>query len=569
MFKQPVDVLSSSEIPLVQGGKYPRLEAWIDFLDAPVLGLAIVSTLFHLVELVGLTEGWERLGNIVTLFVDLAFVIDLIMKAIAFGNSYRNSPWFLIDHLSCLPLIGTIASLVPAFEGYRMVRGLRMLRVLRGLRILRALRTIPAFEQLAEEENPSRTSWGYHRAMNLGMLALTAALLFTIFVAHRVVEANYLARIDADLAEPVSIAELADLGGTLARIEGPRAFHRWAMVNGRRVEVSFDGSQVERMLDHFEFFLTLGMMFSMTTFLYIMAYHHRDVSRTQLRGLLNLALPRQLTERFMIDPVAYAQRTRMPATVLFMDFVGFTHTCETLADKPDVLASHLEIAMDHLVKELIREDMIIDKFIGDAVMSFRGGPLVTGTPADHAYRAVRAALASIKSLETLNDVYFHRVKIGGASADDCLIGAFGTSARLSYTILGSGVNLAARLEPASAQCFTQNLFDEATWQLCRDRPDLIWRRWGKIKVSGRIAPVEVYEVFDAARLKDVTHLETFRAGLEAFERRDFVKAYEFFTLADTQAPEGDAPSRQYALRCEHMALRGVPDNWEPVFEARK
>ena len=146
--------------------------------------------------------------------------------------------------------------------------------------------------------------------------------------------------------------------------------------------------------------------------------------------------------------------------------------------------------MDRLVGELVEHDLIIDKFIGDAVMSFRGGPLVAGDPAEHAYRAVRAALDSIKALAALNDPYFHRVKIGGASADDCLIGAFGTSARLSYTILGDGVNLAARLEPASAQCGTQNLFCETTYRLCAGRPDLVWRRWGRIRVAGKSEPVE-------------------------------------------------------------------------------
>src|SRR5581483_3130147 len=160
------------------------------------------------------------------------------------------------------------------------------------------------------------------------------------------------------------------------------------------------------------------------------------------------------------------------------------------------LSAHLEAAMDRLAGELVKHDLIIDKFIGDAVMSFRGGPLVSGDLADHAYRSVRAALDSIKALSALNDRYFHRVKIGGAAANDCLIGAFGTSARLSYTILGDAVNLAARLEPASEQCGTQNLFCETTYQLCAKRPDLTWRRWGRIRVVGKSEPIGVHEAFN-------------------------------------------------------------------------
>ena len=78
-------------------------------------------------------------------------------------------------------------------------------------------------------------------------------------------------------------------------------------------------------------------------------------------------------------------------------------------------------------------------------MAFRGGPLVSGNESDHARAVVRAALEAAAALSEVNDMYFSRVKIGGAS-DECLIGAFGTDRRLSYTALGDGVNLAARLD---------------------------------------------------------------------------------------------------------------------------
>jgi adenylate cyclase len=225
--------------------------------------------------------------------------------------------------------------------------------------------------------------------------------------------------------------------------------------------------------------------------------------------------------------------------------------------------------MDRLVGELVRHDLIIDKFIGDAVMTFRGGPLVTGTPGDHAYRAVRAAVDSIKALGELGDPYFHRVKIGGASSDDCLIGAFGTSARLSYTILGDTVNVAARLEPASAQCGTQNLFCDTTYHLCAHRSDLVWRRWGQVRLVGRVAPIIVYEAFDHAVYDDWSFVATFHRALEAFERGDFDRARELFIQADAQRPNGDEPSRSYVGWCEGLLLEGPPMGWEPVFETHK
>jgi adenylate cyclase len=254
-----------------------------------------------------------------------------------------------------------------------------------------------------------------------------------------------------------------------------------------------------------------------------------------------------------------------------MDLVGFTHACECLAHEPDILSTHLEAVLDRIVGVLARHDLIIDKFIGDAVMSFRGGPLVKGTPAEHALRSVLAALDSTRALRELDDRYFKRVKIGGASDDDCLIGAFGTSARLSYTILGTGVNLAARLEPASAQCGTLNLFCERTQRLCAGRPEVAWRRWGRVRVEGLTDPLAVFEALDARNLTDheTTFLATFHLALEAFEHHDFDRARDLFLSAESQRPGGDPPSLFYAGRCEDLLLRGRPVGWEPVFDMHK
>src|SRR5262249_8932901 len=161
------------------------------------------------------------------------------------------------------------------------------------------------------------------------------------------------------------------------------------LVNGEMRTAYFNMDYVDEKSNEYEFVLILGMMLMMLFFLYIMAYHQLDVSQAQLRALLNLALPRQVAERFLSDPTAYEQKSRMRAAIVFMDFVGFTQTCERLANDPDTISAHLERAMDRLVGELVEHDLIIDKFIGDAIMSFRGGPLVTGELPDHAYRAVR------------------------------------------------------------------------------------------------------------------------------------------------------------------------------------
>ena len=547
-----------------------RLQRSVEAMERPLLILAVVAVGLDLFELSGLDTG--RLGPAfrgVTLLVDLAFVLDLVLKLVAFGRSYTETPWFLIDLLSCLPVLDGIAGGVILLAPARVFRGFRILRVLRGLRVLRALRSVPLFERVYHEAQGRHREARSRRLVNLGMLGLTGLTLVSVVLVRRHMERTYVVRVDAILAGGVTRSGLYDLGGGLERPAAPYVMVREADVDGRRRTVYFDFHPIDHRIDQFEFFLTVGMVFAMAMFLYIMTFHERDVTQAQLRGLLSMALPSQVAETFVSTPDAYNQRSRGPATVLFMDFVGFSRICEELADDPDKLSSHLEAAMGQLVGELARHDMILDKFIGDAVMSFRGGPLVPDEPAEHARRAVLAALGSVSALASLDDPYFRSIKIGGASSANCIVGAFGTCARLSYTILGDGVNLAARLEPASAQCGTQNLFDETTYHFCQNEPGLVWRRWGKIRVAGRKGPVQVYEVFDGRDLANAAFIATFHLGLEAFERRDVESALDLFRLSDSQRAGGDPPSRVYARRCEPLARVDGPVAWEPVFETHK
>jgi adenylate cyclase len=545
------------------------MESLIEAMDRPLLILAVVSMLLYLIDLRGLM-GWAHAAYVaLTFLIDLVFVFDLVLKLRVYGGQYVQTPWFLIDFLSCLPVLDVLANNVFSFRSIRFIRGFRILRILRGLRVLRVLRALPAFERLMNESpsQPSRRS--FHRAMNLGMVVMTLAVLGIIVWDRKEMENQYREEVDAVTRDDSSPAYLRSIGGSFKRPEHTNYLARTVQVAGHPRQVYFDLQNIEDRSNRSEFILILGMMLTMVFFLYIMGYHQLDVTQAHLRALLNLALPRQVAERFVLDPSAYEQKSRTSAAIVFMDFVGFTRTCELLSHDPDTLSAHLEAAMDRLVRELVEHDLIIDKFIGDAIMSFRGGPLVTGDLAEHSYRAVRASLDSIKALADLKDPYFSRVKIGGASADDCLIGAFGTSARLTYTILGDGVNLAARLEPASAQCATQNLFCERTYQLCADRPDIVWRRWGRIRVHGKSGPIDVFEAFDTDDLGDPTFVTTFAHGLDAFERCDFPSARDLFLTADRQRDGGDEPSRDYAHWCETLLHGGLPIGWEPVFDTQQ
>jgi len=138
-------------------------------------------------------------------------------------------------------------------------------------------------------------------------------------------------------------------------------------------------------------------------------------------------------------------------SVLFADIVGFTARCETM-DPPEVakfLAQVFSLASD----AVFAYGGTLDKFIGDAVMAFFGAPL---EQADHAERAVLAALAIRRNVKTLNE---ERQRAGldpillraAINTGVVVVGDIGSSTRVDYTVLGNAVNVAARLEETVAQ----------------------------------------------------------------------------------------------------------------------
>ena len=166
--------------------RYPRLEAVIEAMDRPLLGLALVAMVLYLLDIRGVTEGWPQTALTVSSFViDSVFAFDLVLKLVALRAEYVGTPWFLVDLLSSLPVLDTLANGVLPLRAFRFFRGFRVLRIFRGLRVLRALRAVPGFERFSREARVAESTHRAHRAMNLGMLALTAAMIVTIVVVRR------------------------------------------------------------------------------------------------------------------------------------------------------------------------------------------------------------------------------------------------------------------------------------------------------------------------------------------------------------------------------------------------
>ncbi|HUV88034.1 MAG TPA: adenylate/guanylate cyclase domain-containing protein [Anaerolineae bacterium] len=202
-------------------------------------------------------------------------------------------------------------------------------------------------------------------------------------------------------------------------------------------------------------------------------------------------LPPAVIERLPNDPHELRLGgQRQEITSLFADIRGFTnfsrqHDPETLVE---VLNKYLAVG----AQAVLDEEGTLDKIMGDCIVAFFNAPL---TQSDHVLRAVRAALKIREGIARLHEDVpaSYRLNYGvGINVGDAVVGNVGTAQQMNYTAIGSGVNLASRLQEAAAP--GQILLPQAAYQRVQKYVEA--RLLSPITVAGFSEPIVVYELLE-------------------------------------------------------------------------
>ena len=145
-----------------------------------------------------------------------------------------------------------------------------------------------------------------------------------------------------------------------------------------------------------------------------------------------------------------------------MDIRGFTTISESLP--PRELLSWLNLYLDQMARCIMRHGGVIDKYIGDAIMAVFGIPFPQTEEAEIQQDALKAIAASLEMHHQLQQLNEHLkaqgkplIKIGiGIHTGSVVAGTVGGAERLSYSVVGDTVNVAARLEAMNKE-LTANL----------------------------------------------------------------------------------------------------------------
>ena len=206
--------------------------------------------------------------------------------------------------------------------------------------------------------------------------------------------------------------------------------------------------------------------------------HERD----RLRTTLGKYMTASVMEHLLAGEVQLGGESIM-TTILFADIRDFTSISEHMDAR--AIVSLLNEYFTDMVDVVIREDGVVDKYIGDAIMVVFGPPVARG---DDALRAVRAAVGMRQALVELNERLAKRgikpIAVGiGVHTGEVVAGNIGSERRMEYTVIGDAVNVASRLETATKALAVPILVSTDTYELVKDQVDA--RLVGKVAAKGR------------------------------------------------------------------------------------
>jgi adenylate cyclase len=203
-------------------------------------------------------------------------------------------------------------------------------------------------------------------------------------------------------------------------------------------------------------------------------------------------------------------------SLLFCDVRGFSRVSERLrpADTMDWIGE----VMDALSACVLQEGGVLVDYVGDEILAMWGAPQ---PQADHARRAMRAALAMRAAIEVLSrrwrGLLGEVMQVGvGINTGPAQVGNTGSRFKFKYGPLGNSVNLASRVQGLTKYLKCPVLATAATH--ARLGAAFLTRRVCRAAVQGIVQPVDLFEVTEAdspARAEFFRGSEQALAALEA------------------------------------------------------
>ena len=193
------------------------------------------------------------------------------------------------------------------------------------------------------------------------------------------------------------------------------------------------------------------------------------------------------------------ERKKHEATVLISDLRGFTTISDTYT--ADEIVDLLNRYFEHMCRIVHKHGGTIDKLIGDSIMAVFGAP-------DRSKKNVMNAISCAAEMQiTMNKFNRENQSIGmpslymgiGLNTGEVVSSKVGSEIYNEYTVIGSNVNLAARIESSTVR--GQILISESTFQRAKNHIKV--RDPMQVIVKGKREPVSMYELLSVSKPREL------------------------------------------------------------------
>ncbi len=178
---------------------------------------------------------------------------------------------------------------------------------------------------------------------------------------------------------------------------------------------------------------------------------------------------------------------RVNATIMFLDIRNFSTYAET-KDPQEIIEFQNNI-FDPLIEIISKHKGLVNQFLGDGFMASFGIPLQTSNHEQNAFNAGLEIINKIKVLAEVGVIPITRVGIGIHSGE-VITGNIGNDIRKQYSIAGTTVITAARLEQLNKEYRTQYLVTREFLNKININGQAV-ESLGDVSIKGFEKPVEV------------------------------------------------------------------------------
>ncbi len=285
--------------------------------------------------------------------------------------------------------------------------------------------------------------------------------------------------------------------------------------------------------------------------------------RNRMRDVLGKVASTEVVAQLMEGRIELGG-AEVEATVMFTDMRNFTTLAESLA--PQQSLQLLNRVLTEVSAVIEAHGGVVDKFLGDGAMAVFGAPI---TRADDAQRAVLAALEIQTRVAALAPELAKRglpaAQLGvGMNSARMIAGTIGSPSRLNYTVLGDGVNLAARLEGLTKRYHVPIVAGSHTRESVTG---FVWRELDKVRVRGKTVAERIYEPLGRegeVPAGELARLAQWHAALEAFRSRNWHRTHAYLGVLADHPGYGRIVSI-YAGYLRELEARPPGDDWDAAF----